>query len=264
MFKRTNLSAFILSAILLCFSCNNNEDPNPWENLEYFDQIVVLNNVDVRLLYGSQQLVRVVGNIDASKVNIQVENEIVTISEGGVNPSMMYVEITHPAIESISVQNNGKLFFVADFTSAATKLKINVSDAGTILTPYQVTVDSLNLLLRNSARLAIDSVKLQYLDAEIMDGSRCNLQGFAANQMLKMSGGCRYNLNFSIGGWDVEQPVKGDSCWISVDNGANGWVNATEYLDASGNTGSRVFYKGDPISLEQDMKNGAKLVQKNE
>jgi hypothetical protein len=51
---------------------------------------------------------------------------------------------------------------------------------------------------------------------------------------------------------------------VTARNGAMAWVQATNYLNATGTTGSMVYYKGDPVTIEENMTNGAELIQKNQ
>ncbi len=243
----------------LIISCEE-EEVNSFD-LPYFSKIVAMDDIQLELLPGPIQGVSGRGPGDFSDLRAEVIDEVLFLT-GNVGNNI--ISIVHPSIDSIVLKNSTELQLVDDFQTTAAHLFLDGFDAGQLFSPFSLSVDSLVIRLRNAARVAIDSVQTNRLQVNLLDGTRCNLQGFASFQQLVLNNGCRFNLDFGLTGWEIEAPILGDSVFIEVDNGGNGWVQATTYLHALGRNDSRVFFKGNPESIESMMSNGASLVQKED
>ncbi len=258
---------FAISLILLSFvtftACE--EDPNIlYPEVDPFDKLVVAQNVSVLLMNGTQDL-SVSGSGDLSGVKLAVSDRILTIALP--NPGMaqnVVVEIYHDDLLSVSCTQNGLIKFASDFSTSSHTLNVSAYNAAAIYSYHKITADTLDISLSDDSFVGFSQVEAVRNTLAMWSGSLCFLEGIVGDQFIEMTGGCSYNLDDKESGWAFGSPLEAENTWINAKDGAVAWVHASTYLNAIGTTGSMVYYKGDPATIDENMTNGAELIQKNQ
>ena len=241
------------------------EEPNILHpEVDPFDKLVVAQNVSVKLMNGTPDI-SVSGSGDLSTVELNVSDGILTIALPNPGSAQsVVVEIYHNDLISVSCTQNGNLNFASDFSTSSHTLAVSAYNSAAIYSYHTITVDTLDIKLSDEAFVGFSQVELSKNKLTMWSGTLCFVEGTATDQLIEMSDGCYYNLDDRDSGWPFSGPLQAENTWVTVRNGAMAWVNATSYLNAVGTTGSIVYYKGDPATIEEDMTNGAELIQKNE
>ena len=240
------------------------EEPNIlYPELDPFDKLVVAQNVAVLLMNGDQD-VSVTGSGDLSSVDFVVSDGILTVSLP--NPGMaqnVVVEIFHEDIKSVKCTQNGLVNFAEDFTTSTHTLSISSYNDAVIYSYFKLSVDTLDISLNDDSFVSFKQLDVHKNKLTVWSEAHCFLEGTAVDQIIEMTGACYYNLADMETGWSIAGPLEASNIWLNAKNSAKAWVYASTYLKATGTTGSMVYYKGDPATIEQNMTNGAELIQKN-
>lgn len=229
-----------------------------------FDEVVVAQNVTVKLMNGSSDI-SVSGSGDLSAVELNVSDRILTIALPNPGSAQsVVVEIFHNDLQSVSCTQNGNLNFASDFSTSSPTLTIRGYNQAAIYSYQKISADTLDIGLSDESFLGFTRVETSKNKLTMWGGTCCFLEGTATDQLIEMSDGCLYNLEDTDSGWPIAGPLQAENTWVSARNGANAWVYATTYLNAVGTTGSYIYYKGDPATIDKNMTNGAELIGKNE
>lgn len=232
--------------------------------LDPFDKLVVAQNVSVKLMNGTPG-VSVHGSGDLSSVELNVNDGILTVALPNPGSAQsVVVEIFHNDLVSASCTQNASLNFASDFSTTAHTLLVTGYNAAAIYSYHKISVDTLDIRLSDESFLGFTQVEVSKSKLTQWGGTLCFLEGNASDQIIKMSDDCYYNLADLETEWPFAGPLQAENTWVNAKQGAMAWVHATTYLNAVGTTGSIVYYKGDPATIEEDMTNGAELIQKNE
>jgi hypothetical protein len=263
---KRKLFPLTISLVTLCLvtltACK--EEPNIlYPVLDPFDKLVVAQNVNVLLRNGTQDPI-VTGSGDLSSIKLVVSDEILTIAlpDPGMAQNVV-VEIFHSNLQSVSCTQNGLVNFASDFTTSSHTLKLSAFNSGIIYSYLSLSVDTLDISLSDDSFVGFRQVDVHKNKLSVWGEAHCYLEGTAEDQLIEMTGPCDYNLYEEESGWAFSVPLQAENIWIDVRNDANAWVHASTYLNALGTTGSMVYYKGDPATIEENMTNGAELIQKN-
>jgi hypothetical protein len=254
--------SLVLLSLLTFVACE--EEPNIlYPELDPFDKLVVAQNVAVLLSNGDQD-VRVNGSGDLSGVQLVVSDGILTVSlpNPGVAQNVV-VEIFHDDIKSVKCTQNGLVNFAEDFTTSSHTLDISSYNNGIIYSYFKLSVDTLDISLNDDSFVAFRQLDVHKNKLTVWSEAYCFLEGTAVDQIIEMTDACYYNLADMEKGWTIAGPLEASNIWLNAKNSATAWVYASTYLNATGTTGSMVYYKGDPATIEQNMTNGAELIQKN-
>jgi len=256
------VTSLVLLSLLTFMACE--EEPNIlYPELDPFDQLVVAQNVAVLLMNGDQDP-SVTGSGDLSNVQLAVSDGILTIASP--NPGVaqnVVVEIFHDDIKSVRCTQNGLVNFAEDFTTSHHTLDIAAYNNAVVYSYFKLSVDTLDISLNDDSFVAFRQLDVYENKLTMWSESICFLEGTAVDQIIEMTGACYYNLADMETGWTITGPMEAANIWVNAKNSATAWVHAAEYLKATGTTGSLVYYKGDPATIEQNMTNGAELIQKN-
>lgn len=117
-----------------------------------------------------------------------------------------------------------------------TKLRAIKAQAGVVLTHSgTLTADKLEVRAGSGAEVTID-IQVDALDAYAGEGAKLNLRGSARNQEVSTSSGAEYD----------SRDLESQRTFVRASAGGLATVSATEFLDASANTGGRILYRGNP------------------
>jgi hypothetical protein len=247
-----------------CFTACEEPDNTLHPEVDPFDKLVVAQNVNVKLMNGNPD-VSVHGQGDLSSVQLVVFDGILTVALPNPGSAQnVVVEIVHNDMVSASCTQNGSLNFATDFSTSAHTLTLTGYNNSAIYSYNKISVDTLDIKLSDDTFLAFTQVEVSKNKLTQWSGTLCFLEGNATEQIIEMSDDCSYNLEGTDSGWPFAGPLQAENTWVKAKNGAQAWVHATTYLNAVATTGSMVYYKGDPATIEEDMTNGAELIQKNE
>ena len=254
---------FLFIALIASTSCN--EDAQViYPEVDPFDQVLAAYNVTVKLMNGNPGL-SVSGYGDLSAVKLSVSDGILTIAlTSPASAQDAVVEIIHNDLESVTGTQNSRVNFAADFTTTSPTLKVAAYNEASIYSYYKIAADTLDISVHDEAFVGFRQVEVSKNILNMGSSSLCFLEGSATDQVIDMSDGCYYNLDETNSGWPLAGPLQSDHIWVSARNGAKAWVHATTYLNAMGTTGSIIYYKGDPDTIEEQMTNGAELIQKEQ
>lgn len=253
---------FIVIALLTFSSCKE-EQQIIHPEVDPFDQVVAAYNVTVKVTNGNPGL-SISGYGDLSAVKLSVSDGILTIAlTTPASAQNAVVEIVHNDLESVSGTQNARVNFPADFSTSAPTLKVAAYNEASIYSYYTITADTLDISVNDEAFVGFRQVEVSKNILTMWNNALCFLEGTATDQVVEMSDGCFYNVDEMASGWPLAGPLQADQIWISAKNGAKAWVYATGYLNAVGTTGSVIYYKGDPDTIEEQMTNGAELIQKD-
>ena len=264
---RRSLIPVIISLILLSFATFTacEEDANIiYPEVDPFDKLIVAHNVTVKLMNGTPDL-SVSGSGDLSSVQLVVSDGILIIALPNPGTAQnVVVEIYHNDMVSVSCTQNGRLNLASDFSTSSHTLTVSAFNAAGIYSYHTIFVDTLDIRLSDEAFVGFSQVEVSKNKLTMWSGTLCFLEGTASEQLIEMSDACYYNLDDRDSGWSFSGPLQAENTWVTARNGAMAWVHATTYLNAVGTTGSIIYYKGDPATIEENMTNGAELIQKNE
>jgi len=256
------LLGLALLSVLTFNACE--EDPNIlYPDLEPFDKLVVAQNIAVLLMNGDKDLT-VSGSGDLSSVQLVVSDGVLTITLP--NPGMaqnVVVEIYHDDMKSVRCTQNGLVNFAEHFTTSSPTLNISAYNDAVIYSYFELSVDTLDISLNDDSFVAFRQLDVHKNILTVWSEAICFLEGTAVDQILEMTDACYYNLADKETGWSISGPLEAENIWVDAKHAASAWVHASTYLNATGTTGSMVYYKGDPATIEQNMTNGAELIQKN-
>ena len=264
--RKSHVPAIIILLLLffLSFSACEEEPNIIHPEVDPFDKLVVAQNVTVRLMNGTPDI-SVSGSGDLSAVELNVSDGILTIALPNPGSAQnVVVEIFHNDLLSVSCTQNGNLNFASDFSTSSPTLTIRGYNHAAIYSYQKISVDTLDIGLSDESFLGFTQVETSKNMLSMWSGTICFLEGTASDQIIEMTDGSYYNYEDTESGWPIAGPLQAAYTWVTVKNGAMAWVNATSYLNAVGTTGSVVYYKGDPATIEENMTNGAELIQKNQ
>lgn len=259
------VKCLMLLTLIMSTSCKEEDEDNTlYPEVDPFEMLVVAQNVTVKLMNGNPDL-RVNGSGDLSSVQLVVSDGILTVALPNPGTAQnVVVEIYHNDMVSVSCTQNGLLNFASDFNTSSHTLTITGYNTATIYSYYTIFVDTLDIRLSDDTFLGFSNVEVSKSKLTQWSGTLCFLEGTATDQVIEMADACYYNLEDTDSGWPFAGPLRAENTWVNLRNGASAWVHATSYLNAVGTTGSLIYYKGDPATIEEDMTNGAELIQKNE
>ena len=257
----------LISLILLAFigfaSCEEDENII-YPEVDPFDRLVVAQNVTVKLMNGTPGL-SVSGSGDLSSVQLVVSDGILTIALSNPGAAQnVVVDIVHNDMLSVSGTQNSRVNFASDFSTSSNTLTVSAFNATAIYSYHTITADTLDIRLSDEAFVGFSQVEVIKNKLSMYSETLCFLEGTANDQLIEMTDGSYYNLDDRESGWAFSVPLQAENTWVEVRNGSMAWVQSTAYLNALGTTGSMVYYKGDPATIEENMTNGAELIQKNE
>ncbi|QQY82296.1 DUF2807 domain-containing protein [Tamlana sp. s12] len=260
-------SVLALLLIMQLMSCSSDDDGiNNGGGIIDLDSFTALNvgdNINLVLRYGANQEVELTGDGNLNKVDLFVDNDVLFVSDLSPDASNVVVIVESPDINSIVVENNGILNFDNAFETSFDELNIVGFDAAEIYNEYAMRVSILDVRLENAAKMALLDLDADELYVDLQDGSRCTLEGFATDQYISLINGCRLNLDFPYNEWEATNPIQGVNCTITADDGGNGWVQASNYLEATADNGTRIYYQGTPNQENFTELNGGEIVQKD-
>jgi hypothetical protein len=234
-----------------------------YPQVDPFEQVVAAYNITVKLRNGDPDL-SVSGYGDLSAVKLSVSDGVLTIAlTSPASAQNAIVEIVHNELESVTGTQNARVNFPADFSTSAPTLKVAAFNDASVYSYYRILADTLDISVHDEAFVGFKQVEVSKNILSIWSSALCFLEGTAADQVIEMSDGCFYNVDEEASGWPLAGPLEADHIWVSAKNGAKAWVYATSYLNAEGTTGSVIYYKGDPDTIEEQMTNGAELIQKD-
>ncbi len=252
---------FLVLTLLTVSSCKE-EQQIIYPEVDPFDQVVAAYNVTVKVTNGDQGL-SVSGYGDLSAVELSVSDGILTIALPTPGSARnVVVEIVHNDLESVTGTQNARVNFPADFSTSAATFKVTAYNASAIYSYYRIAADTLDISVNDEAFVGFRQVEVSKNILTMWSNALCFLEGTATDQVVELSDGCFYNVDEKASGWPLAGPLQADNIWVSAKNGAMAWVYATGYLNAVGTTGSVIYYKGDPDTIEEQMTNGAELIQK--
>ena len=259
----SGVKCLMLLILVMSASCEDEEN-TLYPEVDPFGMLVVAQNVTVKLMNGNPDL-SVSGSGDLSNVQLVVSDGILTVAlpNPGVAQNVV-VEIYHNDMVSVSCTQNGILNFASDFTTSSHTFTLTGYNAAAIYSDHTIFVDTLDIRLSDDSFLGFSNVEVSKSKLTLWSETLCFLEGTATDQVIEMSDGCNYNLEDTDSGWTFAGPLSAENTWVNLRNGAMAWVHATSYLNAVGTTGSLIYYKGDPATIEENMTNGAELIQKNE
>lgn len=258
------LSIILVLLSLIAFTACEDEPNILYPEVDPFDKLVVAHNVAVLLVYGDQDL-SVSGSGDLSKVQLTVSDGILTVSLP--NPGLaqqVTVKIHHDELQSVSCSQNGLVHIASDFTTTKPTLNISAYNDAVIYSYFEISVDTLDISLNDDSFVSFRKVDVYKNVITIWSEAICFLEGSAVDQYIQMTGACYYNLADLETGWNISGPLEAENVWVNAKDAATAWVHASSYLNAVGTTGSMVYYKGDPATIDENMSNGAELIQKNQ
>jgi len=264
--KKNQFPTYIILFLLFFISFTAcEEEPNILHpEVDPFDEVVVAQNVTVKLMNGTPD-VSVSGSGDLSTVQLNVSEGILTVALANPGSAQsVVVEIYHNDLVSVSCTQNGNLNFASDFTTSSPTLTVRGYNNAAIFSYYKLSADTLDIGLSDESFLGFRDVEASKNMLTMWSGTLCFLEGSATNQIIEMTGACYYNLADMETEWPFAGPLQAENSWVKAKDGATAWVHATTYLNAVGTTGSKVYYKGDPATIEENMTNGAELIQKNQ
>jgi len=264
---RINLFPWLISLVFISMSgltaCEEEENII-YPEVDPFDQLVAAQNVTVKLMNGTPDL-SIRGKGDLSSIELVVSDEVLTVVLPNPGTAQnVVVEITHNELVSVKSTQNSRVSIAADFTTTSQSLTISAFNQSAIYSYYRVDVDTLDIFTHDESFVGLSQVEVSKNTLSMKGNSLCFLEGIASDQFIDLSDDCSYNLDDRESGWVFAVPLVAENTWVTARNGATAWVYATTYLNATGTTGSMVYYKGDPTTVEEDMTNGAELIQKNE
>jgi len=249
---------------LLTFTACEEDENVIYPELDPFDKLVVAQNVTVKLMNGNPDL-SVSGKGDLSSVQLQVSDQILTVALPNPGTAQnVVVEIFHNDMVSVSSTQNSRISLASDFGTSSHTLTLSAFNTSAIYSYYALSVDTLDIRLNDEAFVGLSQVDVSKSSLSMYGNTLCFLEGNAGEQFITLSDACSYNLDNRESGWAFAGPLQAENIWVTARNGAMAWVHATAYLNATGTTGSMVYYKGDPATIEENMTNGAELIQKNE
>jgi len=257
------VARLLLLALMTLASCN--EDPQViYPEVAPFNKLVVAQNVTVKLMNGNPDL-SVSGYGDLSAVQLTVSDGILTIVLPNPGSAQnVIVEISHNDLVSVSSTQNSRVSLASDFTTSSQTLMVSAFNNSAVYSYHKLSVDTLDIRLMDEAFVGFRQVEASRNELSMGGGTLCFLEGTVGDQLLELSDACYYNLDEGNSGWGFSGPLQADTTWVTARNGGMAWVQANNYLNATGTTGSMIYYKGDPVTIEQNMTNGAELIQKNE
>lgn len=254
----------LLFLALVTFASCNEDAQVIYPEVDPFDQLVAAQNVTVKLQNGNPEL-SVSGYGDLSAVQLTVSDGILTIALPNPGSAQnVVVEISHNDMVSVSSTQNSRVSLASDFTTSSQTLTVSAFNNSAVYSYHKITVDTLDLRLMDESFVGFRQVEASRNLLSMGGGSLCFLEGRTSDQLIELSDGCYYNLEEVNSGWGFSGPLQADTTWVTARNGAMAWVHANNYLNATGTTGSMIYYKGDPLTIEQNMTNGAELIQKNQ
>jgi len=264
---RKSLITVVISLILISLATFTACEDDPvilYPEVGPFDKLIVAQNVTVKLMNGTPEL-SVNGSGDLSTVELIVSDGILTIALANPGTAQnVVVEIYHNDMVSVSCTQNGLVNFASDFSTSSHTLTVLAYNTAAIYSYHKISVDTLDIGLSDESFLGFRQVEVSKNLLTMWSGTLCFLEGTASDQLIEMSDACYYNLDDRDSGWAFSGPLQAENTWVKARNGAMAWVHASTYLNAVGTTGSMVYYKGDPATIEENMTNGAELIQKNE
>jgi hypothetical protein len=264
---KRSLIPVVVSLIFLSFATFTACEDDPlilYPEVDPFDKLVVAQNVTVKLMNGAPDL-SVSGSGDLSSVQLVVSDGILSIALPNPGTAQnVVVEIYHNDMVSVSCTQNGRLNLASDFSTSSPTLTVSAYNASAIYSYHTISVDTLDIRLSDAAFVGFSQVEVSKNKLTMWSGTLCFLEGTADDQLIEMTDGCYYNLDDRDSGWAFSGPLQAASTWVTARNAAMAWVHASTYLNAVGTTGSMVYYKGNPSTIEENMTTGAELIQKNE
>ena len=254
--------SFMLLALATFTSCEE-DDNTLYPDVGHFDKLVVAYNVTVKLMNGDPDL-SVSGSGDLSSVQLVVSDGILTVALPNRGTAQnVVVEIYHNDLVSLSCTQNGALNIASDYSTSSHTLTITGYNTAAIYSYNTISVDTLDISLSDDTFLGFSQVEVSKNRLTLRSGTLCFLEGTATDQLIEMSDDCLYNLEDADSGWPFSGPLTAENTWVNLRNGAEAWVHATSYLNAVGTTGGIIYYKGDPATIDENLTNGAELIQKN-
>ena len=254
----------LVGICIVCFTACEDEPNILHPEVDPFDRLMVAQNVTVKLMNGTPG-VSVSGSGDLSSVELNVSDGVLTITLPNPGSAQsVVVEIFHNDLLSVSCTQNGNLNIAADFTTSSPTLTVRAYNHAAIFSYHKISVDTLDISLSDESFLGFRQVEVSKNTLTMWGGTLCFLEGSATNQIIELSDGCYYNLAEMLPEWPLIGPLQAENTWVTARNGAMAWVHANSYLNAVGTTGSIVYYKGDPATIEENMTNGAELIPKNQ
>ena len=253
----------IVMSLLTITACEEEENII-YPEVDPFDKLVVAQNVTVKLMNGTPDL-SVSGTGDLSSVQLQVSDQILTVALPNPGTAQnVVVEIAHNDMVSVSSTQNCRVSLASDFSTSSHTLILSAFNTSAIYSYHTLSVDTLDIRLSDEAFVGLSQVDVSKNKLSMYGNTLCFLEGTASDQFIDISDDCSYNLEDRESGWGFSGPLEAESIWVTARNGAMAWVHATDYLNATGTTGSMVYYKGDPATIEENMTTGAELIQKNQ
>jgi hypothetical protein len=248
----------------MAFTSCSDEQQVIYPEVAPFDKPVVAQNVTVKLMNGNPDL-SVSGEGDLSGVQLQVSDELLTVALPNPGTAQnVVVEIFHNDMVSVSSTQNSRVSLASDFTTSSQTLTLSAFNSSAIYSYHTLAVDTLDIRLSDEAFVGLSQVEVSKNKLGMYGNTLCFLEGTASDQFIDLSDDCSYNLEDRESGWPFSVPLEAENIWVTARNGAMAWVHATDFLNATGTTGSMVYYKGDPATIEENMTTGAELIQKNQ
>jgi hypothetical protein len=262
--KLLSLNIPIILLSLLALTACEEEENIIYPEVDPFDKLVVAQNVTVKLMNGTPDL-SIRGRGDLSGVQLQVSDQLLTVAlPNPATAQNVVVEIFHNDMVSVNSTQNSRISLASDFTTSSQTLILSAFNNSAIYSYYTLSVDTLDIRLSDEAFVGLSQVDVSKNSLSMYGNTLCFLEGNASDQFIDITDDCSYNVEDRESGWAFSGPLEAENVWVTARNGAMAWVQATNYLNATGTTGSMVYYKGDPVTIEENMTNGAELIQKNQ
>lgn len=255
----TSLLSWMMIALLAtsATSCKKDDDVETRIlALAPFHSITISDNVHLNIAHDADQEVAITGKPNAfDKLLFEVNDDHLYISGNGSNVD---ITITLPNLVALNMNNSTEADFVTPYPTTADTMWLNMYDASRLSAPYEFTVPVFYTQISGSGRAAFTDVQIDSLYLTMDEGTRCNMGGIAIKQYFDLDSGSRYNEEYSDEVAPVDIPAMGDSVWVTIDNGSEAWVYATEYLNVVGDGGSKVWYKGTP-TIDDTLANDSEI-----
>lgn len=219
---------------LLIFSCRRNRQDSPIIEKEItltgFTKIYGGDRFNLIITKGDNFYIKVKGpSNDLNDVNVSVANNILDIQYSGFqnNRSRVDVHITLPSLVSINL------------TGAATATVEGFQDN------QHVT----RAILSGNSRLVMDGTGTN-LQVDITGSSRLDVAGTTSSLYGTLSGGAKLNA-YELSSAEVD---------ISALDRSEAYVKVNNTLFANASGGSRIYYKGCPVTKNMETSTGGLVV----
>ncbi|WKN30154.1 DUF2807 domain-containing protein [Porifericola rhodea] len=257
---------FSLFAAFTLNGCKESEGdvgPIVRKDLPAFNKIDVAQNVSVNLRAG-EQVLEIRGDGQLEQVVAEVENGELKLYNPSGLASNVVVDIWVSNLKLLSCRENSITNILEDFSTNSSSLSIIGKNAAKIRVKNSLNYESVYFELRDASNMAIANLQASKAQGELLNGTRCHIEGQIGQLELNMTDGCRFNLDFPDADLSLSTPVVTENCVITAKNGAQAWVQASNKLQVNVSDGSRVFYKGEPQEIVKELHNGGQVEKKEE